>query len=568
VLYLPAAISGGNVQITATLQNSMPSGLPALSFKRAPAAFGRAPAAFRRVAAASGATGITFLGLYWAAPITLSTLPSFTFALPSADIFSGVDYYLAIYDPSRPSLGWEEGWEGPATVSGTTLTFSGGSSQYTFAGSLTYWLAVFAVPQSAAQPTPAPSIAPTTVPTQAPPAVSQAATQSDAFVGSVGVNTHFTYPAYNAKQALLSSITSLLVASNIRHIRDGLVNEPVATAPYYAILTQLGAQGVGSDLISSVGQTASQIQSVLSVPGVEAIEGPNEYDLSAATVPNWAAQLSAFQSSLFATVRASSASLSVVGPALTTEANYAAVGSLSADATYGNTQGDFAGRNPGTAGFGATDAFGTYGSIPWQLAIARQTTGSEPIFVTETGYDDSGAADAVPAAVKARYLMRTLLEFWNAGAPRTYIYELVDEPGATSAPSRGLIDSNGNPKLAYTAVTNFLAQLTDPGPAFSPSPLGVGIYAASSVHHTLLQKRDGSYRLLLWVEAPSWNPVTDATLTVAPQTVELSFASAPSSISAVSFNDSGTTTASNLNVASSIVTLSVTDDVTIVTVHP
>jgi len=96
----------------------------------------------------------------------------------------------------------------------------------------------------------------------------------------------------------------------------------------------------------------------------------------------------------------------------------------------------------------------------------------------------------------------------------------------------------------------------------------VGISAASSVHHTLLEKRDGSYRLLLWVEAPSWDPVAMTTLTVSPQQVVLSFGSAPSSISAVQFNDSGTTSTQALTTVGSVTTLSVTDDVTIVTIHP
>jgi beta-glucanase (GH16 family) len=184
VLELPVAMAAGSEQISASLQNAAPAGLPALNLRRA-------AASGRHVAANVTATPLVYLSLFWTSPITFVTQPGFTFTVPSADIVSGVNYYLGIYDPTRPSLGWQYGWEGPASVSGSTLTFSGGSSSYTFAADLTYWIALIAVPPTAAQPTPAPSITPEAVPTQTPPPATSPASNltlsfDDEFNGTPG----------------------------------------------------------------------------------------------------------------------------------------------------------------------------------------------------------------------------------------------------------------------------------------------------------------------------------------------------------------------------------------------
>lgn len=161
-LQMPPAQSPGTESITATLQDTAPASIPVLDLKRA-------AQAIRRTQATGNAVPLVYLALYWASPITFLTTPGFSLVVPQADIVSGASYYLALYDPTRPSLGWQYGFEGPATVSGTTLNFTGGSSAFSFAPDVQYWFAAIAIPQSVGAPTPAPSIAPTSVPTQSPP---------------------------------------------------------------------------------------------------------------------------------------------------------------------------------------------------------------------------------------------------------------------------------------------------------------------------------------------------------------------------------------------------------------
>jgi hypothetical protein len=158
--------------------------------------------------------------------------------------------------------------------------------------------------------------------------------------------------------------------------------------------------------------------------------------------------------------------------------------------------------------------------------------------------------------------LRTLLEHWNAGVTRTYIYELVDE-GGTPFSHYGLTDSSGNPKPAYTALENVLAHLSDPGAAFTPTPLTYAVAAGSTtVQHTLLQKRNGTYELIVWNEAEEWDPNANVAITVAPSTATLTFGKTPSSIKQTTLNASGAATASTLT-SGTTVTFTVTTSPTI-----
>jgi hypothetical protein len=164
-LFLPLPQSAVSVQITQLVANVAPSGAPALSVARARTAVRRG------LALPQDGAVLLYTELFFSTSVTFGTTPSFAFAIPAADVLAGVGYYLALYDPTRPSLGWQYGFEGPAAVSGTTLTFAAAPGGFTFAGNLTYYFALVAIPTGAPVPTIAPSIAPTTVPAQTPPPI-------------------------------------------------------------------------------------------------------------------------------------------------------------------------------------------------------------------------------------------------------------------------------------------------------------------------------------------------------------------------------------------------------------
>jgi hypothetical protein len=154
---LPAAQAsippGTVVSVNAT--NTLPQGLPALARMRAPRA-------------TAGATAvIEYQTLVFSNQSTFAAQPSFAFGVP-ADYagLSGVSYYIAQYDPYRPQLGWNRGFEGPGVVSGSTISFTGATGPYVFLANLPQYFALYAVSASASAPTPAPSVSP--LPTPAP----------------------------------------------------------------------------------------------------------------------------------------------------------------------------------------------------------------------------------------------------------------------------------------------------------------------------------------------------------------------------------------------------------------
>lgn len=389
--------------------------------------------------------------------------------------------------------------------------------------------------------------------------------QADAFADAAGLNVHLGYyGTLYADNAPL--IRALLIALGVRHVRDGIFLGQTAICQEDQ---QLGAAGIHFDFVTATTLQPSDLAAWEACAGTatEAIEGPNEYDIGhPPSDPNWITTLIAYQTRLDSGVKSIS-SLTVIAPALTSESAYVAVGSLANAADVGNVHDYFAGRNPGTAGWGGTDALGAYGTLAYDLALAAIDV-PKPAIATETGYSDGGDQYPVPAATKMRYTLRTLLEAWNAGVPRTYLYELIDE-GVAPFSHYGLADAQGNPKPAYVALKGLLAHLADPGPAFAPTPLNYTLAAPASVHHALFQKRSGAWSLAVWIESPEWDPVANAALPLVPQNVTLAFAGAPRSLQTTTFSDSGTTSTSAVSLSSNgSLVLQATGGVTILDITP
>lgn len=147
-----------NTQAIVTLSNQIPTGAPTTFLRRAqivkPMSSNLAPILFLQVAFSGG--------------VSLANQPAVSFTLPSNQIVSGASYYVALYDPTRPSLGWELGFEGPGTISGSTVSFTGGAGSFNFAPFYAYVFALYAQSASAPTPTPPPTPSPTPVPTPTP----------------------------------------------------------------------------------------------------------------------------------------------------------------------------------------------------------------------------------------------------------------------------------------------------------------------------------------------------------------------------------------------------------------
>jgi hypothetical protein len=177
------------------------------------------------------------------------------------------------------------------------------------------------------------------------------------------------------------------------------------------------------------------------------------------------------------------------------------------------------GRNPGTAGWGS----GGYGSIVWNMALAVKAWPQKPVITTETGYlNDLTQTDSVPEDVSAKYFPRLLLAQWMNGIKKTYIYELLDTGAGQGDNGYGLLHSDFSPKAAYNAIQGLLSLLSDPGPAFVTSGLDFKLTGnLTNVDQLLLQKRDGTFYLAIWVEQPGYDVNAKKEISVPMQQVTI-----------------------------------------------
>lgn len=342
----------------------------------------------------------------------------------------------------------------------------------------------------------------------------QQALSADAFVDSAGVNVHLHNGS--SPYANFAAVEKALKALGVRHIRDGLID--TAWTPYYDRLNELGRSGIKALLITSPSESGALLTAYPArvADSFEAYEAPNEYDLSGD--PIWATTLNTFLAKMHSAVKADAkaSKFPIVGPALVQGGSYAHVASAAGAFDDANLHDYFGGHNPGTGGWGG----GGYGSIAWNLANANGAWPGKPVITTETGYmNNLSIQDAVPEDVAGKYFPRVFLEQWMHGIKRTYIYELVDE--ATKGSSQfGLLHSDFSAKPGFNAIKNMLGLLSDPGPAFQAGGLNFKLSGnLTNVHHLLLEKRDGTFYLAIWVEQTCYDVNTRKELSVAAQQV-------------------------------------------------
>lgn len=373
------------------------------------------------------------------------------------------------------------------------------------------------------------------------------AVQSDLFVDSLGLNIHSSYSEYSN----WSTVQSRLQALGIRHVRDG-VNTSSAN------LQTLGPLGIKVTAITRPDETQSQLVSWQNQLGstLEAFEGPNEYDIShPGSDTNWQQTLRNYMPTVWSM---KSASVSIIGPSLTSSGAYSSVGDLSAYMDWGTMHDYSSWRNPGTSGWGGTDSCGVYGAMSWNMCWARKVAGTKPIAPTENGWQESDVPDA---GTKARYVLRDYLMHWLAGTPRNFLFELKDDSGQTY----GILNTDYSVRQSYTELQNFISLLADPGPAFVPMQLNYTASGPSDLKQLLLGKRDGTWRLVLWRESQEYDG-NSKTLTPSPQaTVSLSF-NTTKRVSAVTIYGSGAPQNTTITPNPSGFTLPVDGHVTIVTI--
>jgi len=362
------------------------------------------------------------------------------------------------------------------------------------------------------------------------------ARSADAFVDSVGVNVHLSYA--NTPYRDFPSVERALTELEVRHIRDGLL----APAPqgFYEHLNELGHRGIKGIFVTNSGESDSLLTTFPArLPeSFEGYEAPNEFDTS--RDPDWSGRLLTFVKSLHDAAKADPATsaLPIIGPSLTRPASFLRGAAWSPFFDDANLHNYFAGRNPGTRGWGG----GGYGSIDWNLKLADEAWPGKPVVTTETGYQtDVSEPQGIPEDVAGSYMPRVLLEQWLYGIRRTYIYQLLDlgDKDRFGDNSYGLLHSDFSPKPAYLAIQGMLRLLSDPGPSFRPGGLEYSLTGdLSSVNFCLFEKHDGAFFLALWIEKSGYDVDSKKRLKVPPQTISIRTQN-PMAVTVHSFDDAG-----------------------------
>lgn len=122
---LPHALAG-NGNATVAVTSSAPSGVPALS-------------------GGIGIIPLLYVQITSPATLTLAAVPAFTLAIPSALNLGTFQLYVAAYDSSNASQGWQLGIEGPVSAN-SNATLAGSVSPFTLTAGTQYVFALYAQP--------------------------------------------------------------------------------------------------------------------------------------------------------------------------------------------------------------------------------------------------------------------------------------------------------------------------------------------------------------------------------------------------------------------------------------
>lgn len=149
------------------------------------------------------------------------------------------------------------------------------------------------------------------------------------------------------------------------------------------------------------------------------------------------------------------------------------------------------GLDPDAARAAAGPGIGAQGTAP--TALRRLvTSGSRPVWITETGYATDGT---VTATQQAQYLARSYLDAFADGIQKEFWFKLQEDAGGLDG-SRfyGLLDGSGAPKPAYLALATLTRHLQGTG-FVRTIELGTALHAA------LFAGGDGRTVAALWSTA-------------------------------------------------------------------
>jgi hypothetical protein len=410
------------------------------------------------------------------------------------------------------------------------------------------------------------------------------ARSANAFVNSIGVNVHlsrtqapgprqYTSPYY-ANWSITNgsnSLLKLLKDSGIQHIRGDIKGDVICNPSCNIISTNQEVAeryiqaytfaGIKSTVLADVRKTLkihapldpNGIPKVLKLfrdtkvsgqyfrNAIEAIEGPNEYDLNnehcptpvGATLPCsdpnvWAVPLQTYQKQLYETIRNDSvlSALKVIAPGGGGEPRIIDQQRIAPINDYF----DNANHHPYPLFWIYPEQNDSRVGLSNYISQTDSAWFGKPKWITETGYhtaikDSSGLKRGITELAQSKYQSRILAYNFSNNIARTYLYQFCDENINIAKNSQelnfgliGLSDSIAppahrpwklRPKPAYFSIKNLISLLQDSDSNFNEGLLDFDILNNSKeqVKSLLLQKKNGNFYLILWLGVPSQKTV-------------------------------------------------------------
>jgi hypothetical protein len=359
----------------------------------------------------------------------------------------------------------------------------------------------------------------------AAPGISQSG--DGTFGDSVGVNVHISSEPYRTNYA---RFRKRLGESGIRHLRDEL-RPSNDLDQWHTLHADVGV--TFNIVVSPATNTIPEMMAYLDALGVQrvsAIEGQNEGDSDwfmslPIAKPDWSTTVIDYQISVYQALRAryDEKTLPILSPSVI-DWKPADVALLRPAAKVC----DMVAMHPYVQGGQEPETTDDYASIAWYLRNMRDAfkPGAD-VMATETGYCNAirPAGSGVSERAAAIYLPRMLLNNYQLGIRRTFMYEFID--GGTDLndgeQNWGLLHSDGAPKPSFHAVRRLLAALAN-ARVVSGADREPGVAARSpraDLRQITLQDSDGHRMLALWHAARSWDVGRAGDIDVQAQPVEV-----------------------------------------------
>ena len=296
-------------------------------------------------------------------------------------------------------------------------------------------------------------------------------------------------------------------------------------------LLAAGADGAKMDVIlpyyfgnvttSTIAGFLSEIDPAASV--IEAVEGPNEVNVDPDTFYGLSgpAAIEGIQEALY--------TLSKADPALNNATHTTAVYDFSVG--VGSPTDIYNGMSA-YADYNNVHSYGSDGVPPsWFLpnSVSGNTiAGTQPVVITETGYETMPGS-GVDQATQARLDIETLLDGYQLGAVKTYLYDLQDWATGNAVNDfsayYGLYTTDGTPKLAATAIHNLTTVLSSGDASGGAASGGSLDYAISGLAYygktELFSKPQGVFDLVVWNETLGWNQTANQEVAIPANAVTL-----------------------------------------------